>query len=265
MRPSVVPRPLAVVTGASSGIGRELARELASHGHDLILAADESLDLVEEDCRARSASVTAVQVDLTDPSGVAAVHRAITDSGREVDVLVLNAGRGIGGAFADTSLRDDLAVIDVNVRSTVHLAKLVVPAMARAGRGRVLFTSSIAATMPGPFQSVYNASKSFVQSFALALRNELKPAGVSVTVLMPGPTDTRFFDRARLRDTRMGANPTDDPADVARMGVEALLAGEERVIASSPMTRIQGRVSRVLPDSVKAQMHRVMAKPGSGR
>jgi uncharacterized protein len=136
--------------------------------------------------------------------------------------------------------------------------------MVARGEGRVLFTSSIASTMPGPFQAVYNASKSFVQSFALALRNELKDSGVTVTSLMPGPTDTEFFERADMLDTRVGSGDKDDPADVARAGYEALMAGEERAVAASLSTKLQGRGSRLMPDSAKAAMHRRMAEPRSG-
>lgn len=257
---------LAVVTGASSGIGRELAFQCASHGHDLIVVAeDDGIEAIAATLRETGSAVTAVQADLTRTKGVKAVHQAITDSGVPADVLVLNAGRGIGGPFADTSLPDELAVIDLDVRSTVHLAKLVVPAMARAGRGRVLFTSSIAATMPGPNQAVYNASKAFVQSFALALRSELADHGVTVTTLMPGPTATSFFERARMLDTPIGSKPTDDPADVARQGYEALMAGRERVVASSLATKLQGRASRLLPDRVKAELHKRMAAPGGAQ
>jgi short-subunit dehydrogenase len=131
------------------------------------------------------------------------------------------------------------------------------------GEGRVLFTSSIASTMPGSFQAVYNASKSFVQSFAEALRNELKDTEVTITALMPGPTDTEFFDRADMLDTRVGASEKDDPAVVAKQGFEALMKGKEKVVGGSMKTKVQGAAAKVMPDSVKAQMHRKMAEPGS--
>lgn len=145
----------------------------------------------------------------------------------------------------------------------VHLAKYVVQDMVARDEGRILFTSSIASTMPGSFQAVYNASESFVQSFALALRNELKDTNVTITSLMPGPTDTEFFARADMLDTKVGAGDQDDPADVARDGFEALMSGAERVVSASLTTKLQGRASRLMPDSVKAEMHRRMAEPGS--
>jgi short-subunit dehydrogenase len=258
--------PLALVTGASSGIGRELAREFVEHGFDVVVTAeDDGIHQAAAELRAvDGVNVEAVQVDLRDPEGVKALWRRVTEGGRRLDAAALNAGVGAGGEFADsTRLPDELSIVDLNVRSTVHLAKLVSGQMAHHGGGRILFTSSIASTMPGTYQAVYNASKSFVQSFALALRDELKDRGVTVTSLMPGPTDTRFFERADMEGTRVGAGEKDDPADVAHDGFEALMAGEERVVSHSARTRAQGRLSRVLPDSVKAAMHRRMAEPGA--
>jgi uncharacterized protein len=260
-------RPLAVVTGASSGIGYELARQFADNGFDLVVAAeDAAIADAARELGASGAAVEAVQVDLAADEGVDELYRRVKATGRPVDAIALNAGRGAGGAFAtDTELGDELEIVDLNVRSTVHLAKHVIGDMVARGQGRVLFTSSIASTMPGSFQAVYNASKSFVQSFALALRNELKDTGVSVTSLMPGPTDTEFFEQADMLDTKVGAGDKDDPADVARDGFEALMAGKERVVAGSLSTKLQGRGSRVLPDSAKAAMHRRMAEPGSAK
>jgi len=252
--------PLAVVTGASSGIGYELAKQFAEHDFDLVVAAEDDAILEV----GAELDAEAVQVDLATEAGVEELYRRI--GSRPVDALALNAGIGMGGAFAtDTDLRQELQIVDLNVRSTVHLAKLVLRDMVARDEGRILFTSSIASTMPGSFQAVYNASKSFVQSFALALRNELKDTGVTITSLMPGPTDTEFFERADMLDTKVGSSDgKDDPADVARDGFEALMAGKERVVSHSLSTKLQGRGSRLMPDSVKAAMHRRMAEPGSG-
>jgi short-subunit dehydrogenase len=258
-------RPLAVVTGASSGIGLELARQFAENGFDLVVnASGERIADAARQLAVPAATVEAVQADLATPAGVEELYGRI--GGRPVAAAALNAGIGAGGAFAtDTDLADELRLIDLNVRSTVHLAKLLVRDMVARDEGRILFVSSIASTMPGSFQAVYNASKSFVQSFALALREELKDTEVTVTSLMPGPTDTEFFERADMLDTKVGAGDKDDPADVARKGFEALMAGEERVVAASLSTKLQGRGSRFLPDRAKAAMHRRMAEPGSGR
>jgi short-subunit dehydrogenase len=262
-------KPFAVVTGASSGIGRELAKQFATNGYDLLITAkDVELAAAAEELRGLGAQVDTLQVDLASAGGVDELYARITASGRPVDALALNAGIGAGGAFAGpdekrTSLAQELQIVDLNVRSTVHLAKHVIGDMVARDQGRVLFTSSIASTMPGSFQAVYNASKSFVQSFALALRNELKDTNVTITALMPGPTDTEFFERADMLDTKVGTSDQDDPADVARDGFEALMAGKERVISASAKTKAQGRAGRFMPDSAKAEMHRKMAEPGT--
>jgi len=260
-------RPLAVVTGASSGIGYELARQFAGHGYDLIIAAeDESIDVAGADLRRDGgADIQTCRTDLATFEGVEELCGAISATGRPVDAIAINAGRGAGGDFArDTDLRDELNIIDVNVTSTVHLAKRVLPDMVRRGAGRVLFTSSIASTMPGSYQAVYNASKAFVQSFSEAVRNELKDTGVTITSLMPGPTDTNFFARADMLDTKVGAGKKDDPQEVARQGFEALMRGDDHVVAGSFKNKVQAVAGKVVPDTVKAEMHRRMAEPGSG-
>lgn len=257
--------PLAVVTGATSGIGLALARECAEHGFDLVIAADERLDGAARELEAAGAgAVVAVRADLATPAGVEQLDEAVRATGRPVDALLLNAGIGTGGAFTDVPLEQDLRVIDLNVRSTVHLAKLVVPRMVARGEGRVLITASIAAGLPGVFQSTYNASKAFALSFALALREELKDSGVTVTALLPGPTDTPFFARNDMDDTRLANGPKDDPDDVAADGFKAMMNGDERVVSSSLLTKLEHFGERFLPESVKAQLNRVMATPGSG-
>ncbi|MFC4020078.1 SDR family NAD(P)-dependent oxidoreductase [Micromonospora sp. GCM10011542] len=260
-------RPLAVVTGASSGIGYELAVQFAEHGFDLVVAAeDDGITAAAGKLRRDGGPrVQPVRVDLAREQDVEELAAAVAATGRPVDALALNAGRGAGGAFVGgTDLRDELEIVDLNVRSTVHLAKRLLPAMVERGAGRVLFTSSIASTMPGPFQAVYNASKSFVQSFAEALRNELKDTGVTVTSLMPGPTDTEFFDRADMQDTRVGSGKKDDPAKVAAQGFEALMKGDQTVTAGSLMNKVQTAAGKIVPDKLKSEQHRRMAEPGSG-
>jgi short-subunit dehydrogenase len=267
MDPTTSGRSLALVTGASSGIGLELAKQFASHDFDLIVAAeDQELQGAAQELQGLDASVDALQVDLGTADGVERLYERVRAGGRPVDAAALNAGIGMGGHFSETDLAQELQIVDLNCRSTVHLAKYVVRDMVARGEGRILFTSSIAATMPGTFQAVYNASKSFVQSFALALRDELKDTGVSVTSLMPGPTETEFFERADMLDTRIGSSDSkDDPTDVARDGFEALMDGKERVVASSLSTKLQGRGSRFMPDKAKAAAHRKMAEPDSAK
>lgn len=258
-------RPFAVVTGASSGIGYELARQFAQNGFDLLVTAEDAG--IQEAARSLSelgTSVETVQTDLATYDGVETLYHAIKATGRPVDAIALNAGVGVGGDFArETSLEDELNLINLNVVSTVHLAKRVVKDMVARGSGRILFTSSIAALMPGAFEAVYAASKAFVQSFSEALRNELKDTGITVTALQPGPTETNFFHRADMDDTKVGASKKDDPAQVARQGFDALMAGKDHVIAGSIMTRLQGATANVLPATANAELHRKQAEPGS--
>jgi short-subunit dehydrogenase len=257
-------RPLAVITGASSGIGRELADQFARNGFDLIVnAEDDRLEEAAAELRASGTDVRAVRADLRTGEGVEQLWSAVTATGRPLAAAALNAGVGKGGAFVDTDLADELAVIDLNVTSTVRLAKHVLRDMTARDEGRVLITSSIASTMPGSFQAVYNASKSFLQSFAEALQEELRDSAVTVTSLMPGPTETDFFRRADMEDTRVGASSKDDAAPVAEQGFEALMKGERRVVAGSLSTRAQERLGKAVPDPLKAKMHRKMAEPGS--
>jgi uncharacterized protein len=256
-------RPLALVTGASQGIGAELARVFAEHGHDLIVTAEDAgIGETAERLRRYGGSAQAVQADLSDPKGVEEIDHAVISAGRPLEAAALNAGVGSGGSFVGSNLVDELRLIDINVRSTVHLAHRVLGPMVQRGRGRVLVTSSIAATMPGSYQAVYNASKSFLQSFTEAVADELRGTGVSLTSLMPGPTATDFFRRAgSLSESIMGRMPKDDPAKVARQGYDALMAGRTAVVGGSPLVQAQAAIAGVLPDQVKAAAHRMIARP----
>jgi uncharacterized protein len=258
-------RPLALVTGASSGIGRELAKQFAENGFDLIVAAENvELDDAVEELRGMGVAVAPVSVDLRRRADVERLVAAYRGAGRPLDAAALNAGVGAGGAFVDNDLDAELDIVELNCASTVHLAKRVVQDMVARGAGRVLFTSSVASQAPEPFQAVYGASKAFVQSFALALREELKDSGITVTALLPGPTDTDFFDRADLTDTTLGASDKkDDPAQVARQGFEGLLKGEASVFAGSLSSKAMGRLSAATPDSLATKVKRPMTEPGS--
>jgi short-subunit dehydrogenase len=254
--------PLALVTGASSGIGRDLACELADHGYDLFLSAeDDGLDAVVAELVDLGAMVTSLRADLRTGAGVEELYAAVVAGGQPLEIAMLNAGIGRGGAFVDTPLADELDVIRLNVLGTVHLAKLVLDDMVARNAGRVLITSSIVSTMPGSYQTTYNASKAFLQSFTEALQSELAETDVVVTALMPGPTETNFFHRAGMDDTPLGRSPKDDPRQVARQGYEALMAGKRRVVGGSLPTKAMTAASTVLPDAVKAALHKAVSLP----
>ncbi|MEZ0341016.1 SDR family NAD(P)-dependent oxidoreductase [Mycobacterium sp. pV006] len=252
----------ALVTGASSGIGLELARLFAQNGFHLVVAAeDDDIHRLPGLLSEYGRDVQVVQVDLRTAVGVETLFGRATEHGRHPAVAALNAGVGRGDMFLRSELQDDLDIVDLNVRSTMHLAKLVLRDMADRRNGKILFTSSVASMMPGSYQTVYNASKSFVQSFAKALQDELRHGPITVTTLLPGPTDTDFFARAKMLNTPVGRMNKDDPADVARQGYEALMRGDKQVVAASTSSKVIGTVSRVLPDSVKAAGSRLISRP----
>ena len=258
-------RKLALVTGASSGIGLELAKQFVLHDFDLVVCSEEAEIFQAADALSASgASVTPVQLDLRSYDGVENLHSAATATDRPLDAAALNASVGVSGPFVETDLAAELDMIDLNVKSTVHLAKRLLADMAARNEGRMLITSSVASMTPGSFQSVYAATKAFLQSFTEAIQNELKGTGVVITSLMPGPTETRFFSRADMEDTRVGQGSKDDPATVAAQGFEALMEGESKVIAGSLKTKLMGAAEKVLPDAAKAEQMRRMAEPGGG-
>jgi short-subunit dehydrogenase len=264
-------RPLAVVTGASTGIGYHLARQFALHGFDLVITADEDLTAAEADLTGRGARVTAVRADLREYQQIEDLYARIREAG-PVDAVALNAGIGVSGPFAEgvgpgtaPGLKDELDLVAVNITSQVHLARRILPDLTAQGQGKVLITSSIAATQPGPYEATYAASKAFLYSFAEGIRTELKDSGVTVTALLPGPTATRFFDRADLGDTRLGAGPKDDPEEVAQQAYEALMAGKDHVVAGSVVNRVMVAAERLLPERAKAAAHTLLSKPGTAQ
>ncbi len=257
-------KELAVITGASSGIGCELARRCVDHGFAVIIAAeDDGIHLVGSELRAEGVDVEVVQADLATARGIDQLCERTMEYGGTVTALMLNAGVGVGGPFLVTDLDEEIRMINLNCVSTVYLAKRLVPGMVSRRQGRVLITSSIAAEMPAPFEAVYGATKAFLLSFAHALRNELKDTGVTVTALQPGPTDTNFFERAGMEDTRVGASDDkDDPADVAREAFDAMMEGSDHVVTGFK-NKVQAVMAQVTPEDVKAEMHRKLAEPGS--
>jgi short-subunit dehydrogenase len=254
-------RPLAVVTGASSGIGYNLARCCAENGFDLVVAADQPLEEAVSDFRSLGAQVTAVQTELASRDGVDQLLAAV--AGRRVDALLANAGHGLGKGFLEQNFAEVQHVIDTNITGTLYLLQKVATGMRSQGAGRILITGSIAGFMPGSFQAVYNGTKAFIDSFAAALRNELKDSGVTVTCLMPGATDTEFFARADMLDTKVGTDDSKaDPADVAKTGFQAMMDGEADVVAGLK-NKLQVAMAKVTPSQVLAEQHRKMAEPGT--
>ncbi len=254
-------RPLALVTGASSGIGRELARCCASNGFDLLIAADQpAIDEAAAELRQLGADVQAVCADLATRSGVDQLDAAL--AARPVDALLANAGHGLGHAFLDQDFDAVRHVIDTNITGTLDLVHRVANGMRSRGSGRILMTGSIAGFMPGSFQAVYNGSKAFIDSFAAALRNELKDSGVTVTCLMPGVTDTQFFARADMLDTKVGTQKKDDPAEVAQAGFDAMMKGESDIVFGLK-NKAQVAMAHVTPSTVLAEQHRKMSEPGT--
>lgn len=253
----------AIITGASTGIGFELATLAAKDGYDILVVANETLiESAAQDFRQFGTDVQAVNADLSTIDGVDALLAAT--NGRPVDVLCANAGHGLGHAFLDQKVEDWRMVVDTNITGTIYLLQKVLPAMVARNDGKVLVTGSVAGYIPGAFQAVYNGTKAFVDSFTDALRNEIKDAdGVTLTTLMPGPVDTEFFDRGDMLDTSVGADPNkSDPVDVAKDGWEALFAGKASIF-SGWKTKVQGVLANVIPGSVLAEQHRKMAEPGS--
>jgi short-subunit dehydrogenase len=260
-------RPLAVVTGGSKGIGFELAREFAEHGYDLVICAEDA-GVLGEAAQSLSglgpdgaSTVRTVSADLATYDGVEQLYGELQALGRPIDVLAANAGVGVGGDFArETDLDAELRMIELNVSGQVHLIKHVLRDMVERDRGQVLITSSIAGVLPGPREAVYAATKAFLRSFGHALRNELSDTGVGVTVLMPGPTETEFFERADLEDTRAGQMKKDDPSMVAKAAFQALEHDRAQVVAGIK-NKVQVGMAAAMPDTAKAAFHGELTKP----
>ncbi len=254
---------LALVTGASTGIGYFLAEECAKHGFELIVAADEArIRKAADELRKNGVEVHAVEADLATMAGVDRLYAAA--EGRPIDLLLANAGRGLGGDFLDQEFSEARRVVDTNITGTLYLIWRVGTEMRERGEGRILITGSVASFVPGTYQAVYNATEAFLDSFSFALRSELGDTGVSVTCLLPGPTETEFFARADMLDTKMGSAKKADPAEVARIGFEAMMRGDEDTV-SGWKNKLQSAIASVMPSSLLARQHKRMAAPGSAR
>lgn len=261
-------RPLAVVTGATAGIGHELARTFAREGFDVVVAAEDArVDGVVAELRGEGVVAHGVRVDLATAEGCDDLVHAVDALGRPVDALALNAGVGVAGALLQAGTLDDqLRVVDLDVKGVVRLTHRLAPPMVARGAGRILMTSSIVAPVAAPYQATYSASKAFVQSFAQAVRAELQGTGVTVTALQPGGTHTEYWERsgAAQQDTKVAEVDMDDPAKVARDGYDALMRGDDHVVAGRRANAVLAKAGELLPDAVSARLSGRLTKPGSG-
>lgn len=253
-------RPFAVVTGASSGIGLEIAGELARRGYDLLVCAEDGVALAADALRGNGTAVAELQADLATAEGVVALGDAALATGRPVDVLALNAGVALGGRFVGSDLEEQVRLIRLDVEGVVRLAHRLLPGMVHRGHGRVLVTASTAATMPAPWNATYAAAKAFDHVFALGVRRELRGTGVTVTSLQPGPVRSSIFGRSRMASTLLAHGPRSDPERVARLAVDALLEGRHRVVVGA-VGHLQSVAARFLPERARAAVQGVAVRP----
>ncbi|RZT85793.1 short-subunit dehydrogenase [Pseudonocardia sediminis] len=257
-------RPLAMVTGGSSGIGLELARELAGRGHDVAISGQSGRvhDSAKE-LEALGVDAYPFQADASTYDGVEAFWTFVADLGRPVEVACLNVGIGVGGAgFADTDLADEFRMIAINCTGLVHTAKRVTHAMLAQGRGRILIVSSISASTPTPYETVYGPTKAFGFSFAESLREELRGSGITVTALLPGATDSEFHANAGMGNTRFGDNSwKNDKRLVGRQGIDALFAGDDHVVGGDEATKQAFLDNRATSEPEKAARQGAQARP----
>jgi uncharacterized protein len=252
-------RPFAVITGASSGIGLELARCAVEDGCDVLIAADEaSIERAADELRGSGTNVAFVIADLGTSDGVATLFQAVGD--RKIDYMMANAGRGLGHAFLEQDWSEIESVLRMNVAGTTELLHRTARHMAPRRSGRILITGSVAGFMPGSFQAVYNGTKAYLDLLSWAIRNELADCGVSVTCLMPGPTETQFFERAHIEDTPVGESDKADAAQVARAGYDAMKDGKAG-ITPGMMNKVQSSLAKMMPPAATAWLHRQMAQP----
>lgn len=259
-------KKLALITGASSGIGLELARVFAKENYNLIIVSGkERIEDTAKLLRQYDAEVKAVKADLSTLEGVESLYSEIQTMGRPLDVAVLNAGVGVSGQFIETDFNDELYLMNLNMVYLVCLTKKILKDMVARNEGKIMLTSSIAAEMPGPYYAVYAASKAFVQSFAEAIRYEMKDTdkNITITSLQPGPTDTDFFERANMEDTKAGKGKKDDPAKVAEDGYRALMKGEDHIVAGSIKNKVQAVATKFMSDEARASVHSKSTKPES--
>jgi len=253
----------ALITGATSGIGYELAKLFANDGYNLIIVArnQQELDAKAAEFSGKDVNVITISKDLSTDNGPFEVYEEVKAKGIQVDVLVNDAAQGQYGKFVETDIQRELEMVRLNIIGYLVLTKMFLKEMVARNEGKILQVASIGGKLPGSMQSVYHATKAFIVSHTDALVNELKDTGVTITALLPGPTDTDFFNKAGMEDTVMVQETSlSDPAKVAKDGYEALMSGDDSVI-SGMKNKIQVGMANVLPDSVSAKMVEKQMEP----
>lgn len=257
-----------LITGGSNGIGLELAKVFAANGHSLILVArsEEELQAAREQLQSANVEVVTIVKDLFEPEAAFQLYDEVKRQNLEVSILVNNAGQGEYGLFAETDLQRELDIVQLNISSMLTLTKLFLKDMLAKEGGKILNLSSIASKTPGPWQAVYHGTKAFVQSFSEGIRSELKDSGVTVTALLPGATDTDFFNKAGMEDSKIvqDKDKLADPAKVARDGYDALMSGDDKVISGAKNKMMVG-MSNMMSDSAAAEMMKKQQEPAKGK
>lgn len=256
----------ALITGGTSGIGLELAKLFAKDGYNLVIVArgeDGSLEKTAADLKSdHGISVTTIAKDLSQIGAATELYNEVNTMDMEIDVLVNDAGQGVYGLFTETELQRELDIIELNISSLVALTKHFLKKMVSRGNGKILNLSSLASKTPGPWQAVYHGTKAFVQSFTEAIRSENKDAGVTITALLPGVTDTDFFNKADMQSSKavQDKDKMADPAKVAKDGYDALMKGDDMVV-SGFSNKVEAVMSNVLSDSALADSTKKKQEP----
>jgi uncharacterized protein len=256
--------PYTLITGGSEGIGLELAKQFAENNHNLILVArdEQLLSAAKSTLNGTGVDVITISKDLFDPEAPFELYEEIKNQKLTVDILVNNAGQGVYGLFEETDIRRELAIVQLNISSLIVLTKLFLQDMLDNGEGKILNVSSVASKSPGPWQSVYHGTKAFVQSFSEAVRSEVKEGGITITTLLPGATDTDFFNKADMEASKAvkDKDKLDDPARVAKDGYDALMSGDDKVI-SGFKNKASVAMSNMMTDSQAADMMKKKQEP----
>ena len=257
-----------LITGGTSGIGYELAKIFAGNGHNLILVSRDIADLTitRNELLESGVDVLIISKDLFEKQSSFEVYNEICEKGYDVDILVNNAGQGQFGEFSETQIHRELAIIQLNISSLVVLTKLFLQDMLKKGRGKILNLSSVSSKAPGPLNSVYHGTKAFVQSFTQAIATEVKDKGVTITALLPGATDTDFFNKADMQRSKVvKEGKLEDAKKVAQEGYDALMRGDQMIVSGGLKNKVKVVMSNVLSDKSVAKSTKKEQEPVSDK